>query len=157
MKRFNAFGAHNFCGKLDDLVSQLNDFKKDEISVFRANSLAIACWNLEEWAFKDPLLSNTIDRDLFRRDLFRKCPALAIMHDIANSEKHKGVSRPKATIKDNGTKLAIGDYHPGDYNREDYRTTRFEIELENNTVLEFYNEAKKVVEFWQDFFKSHSG
>jgi hypothetical protein len=156
MKRFNAFGSKNFGGKLEELLSQFDDFRDDDTSEIKANSLAISCWSLEEWAFKDPTISFTYrDRHSYRNALFEKCPSLAILHDIATSAKHNEVSRPKATIKNNGTNLVGGAFSNG-FSRG-FDISRLEIELEDDSILDYYDEVEKVVEFWKDFFKAHSG
>jgi hypothetical protein len=87
--------------------------------------------------------------------LFEKCPSLAILHDIATSAKHNEVSRPKATIKNNGTNLVGGAFSNG-FSRG-FDISRLEIELEDDSILDYYDEVEKVVEFWKDFFKAHSG
>jgi hypothetical protein len=138
--------------KFNDLLLEYEDFLKNDLVEYKANNLSANSWHLIDWILVDYAHINRFNKiEDLRNSLYPKCNSLKIMHDIANSSKHKDLSRPKANIRRVDT--YDGDYDPRDYDSEQFDTSRLEIELEDNTILNFKDEIKKVIDFWKNYFK----
>jgi hypothetical protein len=137
--------------KLKELLSQYEEFKKDNTSSVKATELSTNAWHLTDWVyeeFKDAQSWTSLGN--FREILYPDCPSLKIMHDITNGSKHSKVSRPKAAIKETRKK-------PGPFSAvfsRQFKQTTLEIELEDGSVLYFIDEIETVLEFWKEYFKT---
>lgn len=148
MSKYN-FGTKTARQKFDELLKEFDEFIKNETNISKATNIATNSWHLIDWVFEEnKAIYNNIGE--LREDLYPKCDALKLMHDIANGSKHNNVSRPKAKIKN--TDLHRGDYS-SDYNRKNYNISKLIIELETGETLDFYIEIKKVINFWEKYLQ----
>ena len=143
------FGTDTAKDKYQDFLEEYNEYKEDETSIKKASNLATSAWHLVDWVFEDYKSIHNLDKiGEFRETLYPNCQSLIIMHDLANANKHKNLSRPKANLKN--TKKHQGDFS-SDFS-SDFDITYLEIELENGNKLSFENEIDKVKDFWVDYF-----
>ncbi|UGS24259.1 hypothetical protein [Flavobacterium channae] len=146
MSKYN-FGTNNSKQKFEDILKEYEEYKLDETNILKASNLSSNLWHLTDWTFKEQ--SEYSDIGNFRDYLYTKCVSLKIFHDIANANKHKDVSRPKAKI--NTTKKYLGDYS-NEFDRNDFDVSKLIIELEDGEILDLYDEIEKVVDFWNKYF-----
>lgn len=142
--------TNNTIQKYKDLVLEFEDFKKDPISEYKANNIANNSWHLNEWIFdeyKDLITVNNIGD--FRKSLFLRCEELKLVHDIANSAKHKNLTRPKATIKK--ASLHQGDYSPRDFCGKDFHVSKLEIIMDDDSKTNFIDTIKIILDFWSNY------
>lgn len=146
-----SFDIKNSQDKLKDLLSQYEEFLLDDTSGRKALGLSISSWHMVDWIFEEfKNLHNKSTIEDFRETLYPNCPSLKLMHDIATVEKHSTLSRPKANIKE--TRKHTGSF---DSSFDDsFDTSGLEIELEDGDVLDFAEEIKKVILFWENYFKT---
>ncbi len=146
-----SFDIKNSRDKLKNLLSQYEEFLLDDTSVNKALELSTNSWHMTDWIFEEfKSLHSKPNLGDFRETLYPNCPSLKLMHDIANGEKHSQVSRPKANIKE--TRKHNGSF---DSSFDDsFDTSGLEIELDDGSVLDFAEEIKKVINFWENYFKN---
>ncbi|WP_299520311.1 hypothetical protein [Winogradskyella sp.] len=143
--------TNNSVQKLKDLLNEFEDFERDSVSEYKANNLANNSWHLIEWVKSDYIdVVEEMTLTDFRETLYPRCESLKIMHDIANSSKHKSLDRPKATIRN--ANLREGDFDPKDFNRNDFYVSSLEIVMEDGTIKPFLDEIQKVLLFWKEYF-----
>lgn len=148
MSKYN-FGTKTTRQKFDELLKEFDEFIKNETNISKATNIATNSWHLIDWVFEEnKAIYNNIGE--LREDLYPKCDALKLMHDIANGSKHNNVSRPKAKIKN--TDVYEGDFS-NDFCRNDFDVSKLIIELETGETLDFYIEIKKVINFWEKYLQ----
>ena len=144
----------NSVKKLKELIFEYEDFLKDDLIEYKANNLCTNAWHIIDWVLVEfeniHGYSNIAD---LRNSLYPRCNSLKIMHDIANSSKHKSLDRPKASIKTTG--IHEGDFCKEDFLSDDFDVSRLKIELEDGTILDFNDEIENVIEFWKSYFNKH--
>ena len=140
-----SFGAKNPKEKYKEVLAEYSDFLKDDTISFKANNICASIWELADWVWdrKD-------DLGTFRLSLFEKCPELKIMHDIANSKKHKILSRPKAFIK---KAKATGSFS-SDFS-SDFDNHRLVVVLEDGSQYNLTYILEKTVTFWSEYFNQN--
>lgn len=156
----HSFDTRTPVTKFQDLWADYEDYLADKTSSRKATHFATTSWHLIDWLFSIyvPLegpINGFESLHAYREDLYPRCPYLKIMHDIANGSKHAELSRAKSGIKE--TNKIIGDFDENDFNNEDFLVTRLEIEMEDGSILDFYNVAKEVAEFWKNYFNTVLG
>lgn len=97
MSKYN-FGTKTARQKFDELLKEFDEFIKNETNISKATNIATNSWHLIDWVFEENKAAYNNIGEL-REQLYPKCDALKLMHDIANGSKHNNVSRPKAKIK----------------------------------------------------------
>lgn len=135
--------------KLKDLLILYNEFKDDDTSSLKAETLSLNSWHLTDWVFEE-FKSIHLQSKLgeFREQLYPKCLSLKIMHDLATGAKHNKISHPKASIK-------LARKHDGDFNSDfsrDFDVDSLEIEMDDGRVLDFIDEIELVIKFWIKYF-----
>ncbi|MDP5198886.1 hypothetical protein [Flavobacterium sp. DG2-3] len=143
----------NSAKKLEELIFEYHDFRKDNLTEYKANNLCTNAWHIIDWVFVEFENIHGYDKigDL-RSSLYPRCHSLKIMHDIANASKHKNLDRPKAFIRT--TSIHEGDFCKEDFSSDDFDVSRLEIVLEDETTLDFNEEIQNVIEFWKSYFSN---
>ena len=143
------FGKDNSVDKYQEFLADYNDYKNDDLNVNKAKRVAVSSWHLVDWTFQEfKSTHNFTDIGNYRESLYPNCDSLKIMHDIANTTKHKLLTRPKADLKD--TKE-----HRGDFSNDfsfDFDISYLELEKNDGTILRFVEETEKVKGFWDNYF-----
>lgn len=138
-----SFGAKTPKEKYKEVLAEYSDFLKDDTNIFKANNTCCSLWEIVDWIW-----NRKDDLGDFRKSLFKKCPELRIMHDVANSKKHKKLDRPKAKIQES---KATGAYSKA-YSKA-YDVYRLVVVLEDGKQHNLTDILEKVVAFWDDHFK----
>ena len=89
-----AFDLQNSRDCLEDLRGAVSDFKKDPLNPRLARYSAILAWSICDWVFEehgDRLGFN--DLPSFQGDIKQRCPELDYLQDLANSLKHRTITR----------------------------------------------------------------
>tara|TARA_R110002111_G_scaffold252686_1_gene317660 strand:- start:102 stop:554 length:453 start_codon:yes stop_codon:yes gene_type:complete len=144
------FGKDSAKDKYEEFLEDYNDYINDNLSIIKAKRLANSAWHLVDWTFQEGLSThNFTDIGNYRESLYPNCLSLKVMHDLANTTKHKLLTRPKADLKN--TKEHQGEYS-NEYSSE-YNISYLQLEKNDGTILNFVNEAKNVKDFWQNYFE----
>ena len=138
-----SFGAKTPEEKYKEALAEYCDFLKDDTNIFKANNTCCSLWEIVDWVW-----NRDDDLGAFRLSLFEKCPELRIMHDVANSKKHKKLDRPKAKIQE---AKATGDFN-SDFS-SDFDNHRLIVQMENGNKHNLLDILEKVVAFWDNHFK----
>ena len=147
MSKYN-FGTNKSKQKFEDILNEYEDYKFDQTNILKACNLSSNLWHLSDWTFKEQSNFNNLGN--FRDHLYSQCDSLKIFHDIANANKHKDVTRPKASIKN--TSKHSSHYSSNHYSRDHYNVSKLIIELEGGEILDLYKEIEKVVNYWRKYF-----
>lgn len=113
----------------------------------------MTAWHLTEWTYNEfngQLSSQFKNLAAYQQDLKQQCHFLQIMHDLANGTKHYLLTRHQPVIKE--TKLHEGAFSSGFSRGFDIST--LDIELNNETIISFEDEIKKVISFWKKYLQS---
>ena len=143
------FGKDNAKDKYEEFLADYNDYKNDDLNIVKAKRVAVSSWHLVDWTFQEYQSShNYSELGSYRESLYPDCDSLKIMHDIANTTKHKLLTRPKANLKN--TKE-----HKGGFSSDfsfDFDISYLELEKNDGTILRFIEETEKVKDFWDNYF-----
>jgi len=143
------FGKDNAKDKYEEFLADYNDYKNDDLNIVKAKRVAVSSWHLVDWTFQEyQSIHNYSEIGSYRESLYPDCDSLKIMHDIANTTKHKLLTRPKANLKN--TKE-----HKGDFSSDfsfDFDISYLELEKNDGTILRFIEETEKVRNFWDNYF-----
>lgn len=150
----HSFNIQNSKDKLTLLITEYEEFIKDDTSSIKATNLSTNAWHMVDWVFEEfPTIHGLADNGAFRNTLYPRCSSLKIIHDIANGTKHKELNRPKASIKT--TKERKGTFDET-FDRT-FDISALLIELADGSILFFLDEIKNVMDFWKDYFKNDLG
>jgi len=86
--------------KLKQLIEDYEKLLKNASNVSLAEKVCGDTWHLNDWVlheFHDK--GDSITQQQFRTQLYFDCPEFKVLHDLANSFKHKKLSIPKVQIK----------------------------------------------------------
>jgi hypothetical protein len=94
------FGINKAQDRLKQLVENYEQLKKDASNVSLAEQVCGDAWHLNDWVLNELNDSgNPIKMAQFRIQLYSECGEFKILHDIANTIKHKKLTNPKVQIK----------------------------------------------------------
>ena len=143
---------------LEKLKQEYQEYADSPLSSRHALNLAMTGFHMIEWIWggelkKNIALKNALginDLTEFTDLVFQECPSLKILRAIANGSKHFRTEKTtvKKTSQEGGWDNSGWDETPWDYGY-------LKIELANGQIASFGDEAKSVVEYWDDFFKKH--
>jgi hypothetical protein len=147
---FDIKTSKNFYEKL--LIDH-DEFSKDKTSSRNALNCAMTAWHLTEWVyneFNQILNSQFSSLSLFQQDLKHKCPALQIMHDLANGTKHYHLTKHRPIVSK--TNLHAGSFDSS-FDRS-FDISTLEIELKDGSKIYFEDEIETAIIFWKHYFQS---
>jgi hypothetical protein len=140
--------------KLERLIFDFEKYKNGELDTQTAMSLSVDAWHLTDWVYSEyKQIHEFTDLGAFRDSLYPNCEHLKIMHDLANSAKHSETSRPKANIQEASEYEGVYSF---EYSNE-YDTSRIEIKLDTDEILDFNDVIEEVIIFWINYFQIHLG
>jgi hypothetical protein len=99
------------------VLPDVGDFKSNPADARFGLHVAEALWHVHEWLWHDQNPhsdTRAAEYKSFQRELFVKCPELSWMRDVAETAKHRGLSRPGIEVERIALKLGRGG--SGGYN-----------------------------------------
>ena len=140
--------------KFKELKEDYSEFIKDKTSTKLALDYAMNAWHLAEWIYKEYNLCVYFPTlKLYQDDVVLQCPALKIMHDLANGNKHYLITKYRPTVKN--TTISTGAFS-SDFSR-DFDISTLVIELNDGSEIYFEDEIEKAMIYWEDYFKTELG
>ncbi|HHP7240133.1 MAG TPA: hypothetical protein ACFCUD_00585 [Cyclobacteriaceae bacterium] len=119
--------------------------RRDQLNISLAEQACSDAWHLNDWVFVERRKNNPkLTKENYRKQIYNDCPELKILHDIANSIKHKELSSPKVKIQ--STRIQAGQYS-SEYSKE-YDTPRLEVYLENDTRIDVDDLVETAINYW---------
>ncbi|MCF6142505.1 hypothetical protein L1S34_14510 [Flavobacterium sp. K77] len=148
------------------LLEEYSDFDKQHLNPRFAMNSAINSWHLTDWTYQEFFInderfqnSESINKKgelkfisgllKYQQYLTKLCPELEYMRLITNGTKHCILSDKSRREK---TVTHIGDYS-SDYSRHDYNVTRFIIQLDENTKIDFEKTLLSTIDFWKKYLE----
>lgn len=145
------FGKDTVNDKYEEFLQDYNDYINDDLSIQKAKRLANSAWHLVDWTYQEYKSEhNFTDIGSYRESLYPNCLSLKVMHDLANTTKHKLLTLPKADLKNSKE-------HKGQYSKQyssHYNISYLQLEKNDGTILRFKNEIENVKEFWLNYFEN---
>lgn len=139
------FGIDKAKDRLEQLITNYNRLIKDPSNISLAEKVCGDAWHLNDWVFYELNDSgNTITIENFRNQLYNDCPEFKILHDIANTIKHKKLSKPKAKIQQTVKHEGSFDYTFD----SSFEISCLEIILENGDKLLLDEILHPIIDYW---------
>ena len=145
-----SFGIKNSIDLYREFKLRCDDYRKNTMSSGCAVICAILSWHIAEWLFNEHSKIKINHKDIFtfQKHMKTKCPSLLYMQDIANGNKHRGITRYEPIVKN--TIINNGAFSSGLSNGFDI--PKLKIEIENNVFIYFDEELEKIEHYFDDFF-----
>jgi len=141
------FGVNNAKDKLKLLVCDFERLKLSPLDISLALKACSDAWHLSDWVFEESCANTMTSKEVFRIDLYKQCPEMRILHDLANTDKHKTLRSPKAQIL--STNNHVGDFDGRDFASEDFDCARLEVYSADGTTFEVESLIKVAIDYWQ--------
>jgi hypothetical protein len=121
-----------------------------------AINASIYAWQVHDWIWHEEHAGedtqNNLDYTNFRKDRFRDCPDLALIRDVADAGKHRGLGRSDAEVR-----RVAGQTHifrritgPDRRLRRTVWTTPLLITLTDGSTQGFADVLARVIAYWRD-------
>ena len=82
------------------LQTDFERLQRQPLDISLAEKACSDAWHLSDWVLHEMNESgNNVTKEAFRVNLFKECPEMRILHDLANTIKHKVLTNPKVEIK----------------------------------------------------------
>ena len=135
--------------KFEEFLQDYTEYINDDLSIKKAKRAIMNAWHLVDWTFEDyRSIHNLNNIGAFRESIYPRCESLKIMHDLANSDKHKILTRPKADLKN--TKEHQGGFSNA-FNKG-FNVSYLQIEKNDGTILSLTDQIENVKNFWEEYF-----
>lgn len=93
------FDINNSTDRLRLLKADFEKLLHDPLNISLAEKACSDAWHLADWMFSEMKEKNKeLTKEEFRARLYSECPEMRILHDLANTFKHKQLTNPKAKI-----------------------------------------------------------
>ena len=144
------FDLQNSRDCLEDLRGTVSDFKKDPLNPRIARYGAVVAWSICDWIFEEHgsrLGYKTLPK--FQEDIRKKCPELEYLQNLANSLKHKTITRHTPSLRN-------ADKHTGDFSQEfsrDFDISGLMLTVQDGRQLWFEDVIEEALAFWDGYFK----
>jgi len=146
-----SFEIKNSSDFFNKLIQEYEDFDKQHLNPRHAINCAITSWHLTDWTYHEFYKTDDRFQDYEKADkkgsvkrissltsyqqfTLKQCGELEYMKLIANGSKHCVLNDKSLSQK---TQISQGDFSPYDFNRHDFNVPRFEIEIDDNTKVDF--------------------
>lgn len=128
------FGINSTKDKLELLKEAYEAYKKDRLNINLAEKICLDAWHLNDWVFVELYGETARNQKIneFRTQLFSECPEMKVLHDIANTGKHKILTRSKSDITDSYKQYGVfkdGVFADGIFQKSD-----LVIQTSNQTI-----------------------
>ena len=144
------FDLRNSRDCLEDLRGTVSDFKKDRLNPRIARYGAVVAWSICDWVFEEhgSCLGYKELTDL-QKDIRKKCPELEYLQNLADSLKHKTITRYTPSLHKAYKKK-------GAFSQEFSRAfdiSRLMLTVQDGSQLWFEDVIEEALAFWDGYFK----
>lgn len=140
------FDINSAKDRLFILVSDYDKLVWDPLNVSLAEKCCVDAWHLADWHYDEVVKpKNSQALEQYRSELFKECPEMKVLHDIANTIKHKELTRAKA-------KIQLGRKHEGPFSPDfskDFDVSRLEVVYDDNKTIDIDDLVKIAIEYWK--------
>ena len=147
MTRPPTFGLSNCLDLLEELRGTVNDLKKDPVNPRLARYAAIVAWSMCDWVHAE--LRPWLGLKDIQNEVKGKCPALDYIQDLANTVKHRNLTKPE--LAQLITAERTGAFERG-FDRG-FDIVRLELALKDGRTLWFEDVIKEVLDFWDRYLR----
>jgi hypothetical protein len=131
--------------KLRLLTADYNQLIVDPLNISLAEKCCQDAWHLADWDFNDQKKIKTyLTKEQYRIELFHNCPEMRILHDLANTMKHKSLSNPK--IGNFKTNIHRGAFSP-DFSK-DFDISGLQVMFDNDKQIDVDDLIKIAIDYW---------
>lgn len=140
------FGINNSKDKLEILKSDFKKLIANPLDISLAEKTCSDAWHMADWLFEEQKQADkSLTKEIFRISLFRECPEMKILHDIANTNKHKTLDRPKVSIKK--TKKHAGQFSSAF--SKGFDVSRLEVYYSSNNKIDVADLINIAIDYWK--------
>lgn len=119
---------------------------KDPLDISLAEKTCSDAWHLSDWVFSEQKVNDSgLTKEKFRSNLYVECPEMRILHDLANTTKHKELTSPKAKIRE--TKVHKGGFSSG-FSKA-FNVSRLEVHYNEDARIDVDDLIKLSIEYWE--------
>ena len=144
------FDLQNSRDCLEDLRAAISDFKTNRLNPRQARYIAIVAWSISDWVFREH--GNRLgyeNLENFKKDIRSQCRELCYLQDLANSLKHRTISRYTPS-------LAKAHKHGGAFSQGFSRAfdlSRLMLTTRDGRELWFEDVIETALIFWDGYFR----
>lgn len=146
------FGIENSKDRLQLLEENFSKLREDPLNISLAEHACSDAWHLIDWILVDKKETDpTLTKEQFRIKVYKDCPEIKILHDLANSIKHKELNSPKVRI-------VRTRKHGGNFNSDfskDFNVSRLEIHFEDDTKIDLDDLVKTAIGYWNQLLNEY--
>jgi hypothetical protein len=140
------FNIHSSTDRLILLKADFEKLMQDPLSISLAEKTCSDAWHLSDWVFSEQKEKDKeLTKEKFRINLYLECPEMRILHDLANTFKHKELTNPKAKIKE--AKIHGGAFSSGFSKAFD--VSRLEVHYNDDSQIDVDDLVKLSIEYWE--------
>lgn len=140
------FDINNSFDRLELLNSDFEKLVKDPLNISLAEKVCSDAWHLGDWIFKELKANDSsLTLESFRIEIYNDVTNLKILHDIANTIKHKELKNPKVQIVKTEMHSGTFDYTFSD----EFDKSHLDIHLENGEKYDLLDLLEEAIEYWQ--------
>lgn len=125
------------------------DFEKlieDPLNISLAEKTCSDAWHLSDWVFSEQKENHIgLTKEKFRTYLYVECPEMRILHDLANTVKHKKLTSPKTKIRK--TRIHSGGFSSG-FSKA-FNVSRLEVHYNDDARIDVDDLIKLSIEYWE--------
>lgn len=116
-----SFGRTSARDVLESLLDKQTSFKHDPLNAEIANACAIDAWSLCDWTFKEHAAELGFHKlSQFQKFIKDRCPAIALLQDVANASKHRTITQYTPVLKQ-------AKRHDGAFQRSAFQADTFDV------------------------------
>jgi hypothetical protein len=138
----------NILSSADRLKLLKDDFEKltkNPLDISLAEKTCSDAWHLSDWVFSEQKVNDSgLTKEKFRTNLYIECPEMRILHDLANTIKHKELTNPKVKIRE--TKVHRGGFSSG-FSKA-FNVSRLEVHYNEDARIDVDDLIKLAIEYW---------
>jgi hypothetical protein len=146
------FNINNSTDKLNLLKADFEQLLQDPLNISLAEKACSDAWHLSDWVLsemKEKDAELTVER--FRIGLYSECPEMRILHDLANTFKHKQLTNPKAKIIE--TKVHGGSFDSSFSKAFD--VSRLEVHHSDDRQIDVDDLIELAIKYWERKLGNH--
>lgn len=144
------FGNDTALDRLNLLKTDFEKVVQNPFDISLAEKACIDAWQLADWVYQEKKADDdSLTLQAFREDLYESFPNIKILHDVANTVKHKTLDRPQV-------KIVATENHKGAFSSDfsmDYDISVILISVEKDDgTIEKHGVTpllKEAIEYWK--------
>lgn len=139
------FNILNSADRLKLLKGDFEKLMKDPLDISLAEKTCSDAWHLSDWVFSEQKVTDIgLTKEKFRINLYLECPEMRILHDLANTIKHKELTNPKTRITE--TKVHSGGFRSGF--SKTFNVSRLEVHYNEDVRIDVDDLVKLAIKYW---------